>query len=132
MVVVAVDAHDARAVDRGVEHLGGLQVGGNENTGVETLLSGLRGDSVGKIAGRRATHRGEIKPARRRERGGDDAILEGKGRKANRVILEIEILQAPFRGELARSDQRRATNGVWAAVAFGKWEKLGIAPHVEV
>src|SRR5258708_7772490 len=42
------------------------------------------------------------------------------------------MLQAPFRGELARSDQRSAANGVWAGVAFGKREKLGIAPHVEV
>src|SRR6267154_413621 len=28
--------------------------------------------------------------------------------------------------------KRRAADGVWAAVAFGKRQKLGIAPHVEV
>src|SRR6266851_4424332 len=52
VIVVAVDAHDARAIDGGVEHLGGLEVGGNEDARVEALLSGLRGDGVGEIAGR--------------------------------------------------------------------------------
>src|SRR5260370_27871727 len=67
-----------------------------------------------------------------RKSGGDDAVLEGERREANGVILEIEILQAPFCGQLARGHQRRAADGVWTSVAFGKREKFGITPHVEV
>ena len=112
VIVVAVDAHDARAVDGGVEHFGGLEVGGDEDAGVETLLRGLRGDGVGEIAGGRTADGGEIEAARGGESGGDDAILEGKRREADGVIFEIEILQAPLGGELARSDERRAADGV--------------------
>src|SRR5258708_36505221 len=132
MIVVAIDAYDARAIDRGVEHFGRLKVGGNEDASVETLLRGLSGDGVGEIAGGRAADGGEIEPARSGESCGDDAVLEGEGRKAHGVIFEIEIFQAPARGEFARGDQRRAANGVWTYEAFGKGEKFGIAPHVEV
>src|SRR2546429_1432754 len=132
MIVVAVDANDARAIDRRVEHLGRLEVRGNEDTRVEALLRGLRGDGVGQIAGRRAADGGETKAARSGESCGDDAVFERQGREANRVIFEIEIFQAPPRGEFARGNQRCAANGVWPSEVFGKREKLGIAPHVEV
>src|SRR5260370_40184556 len=59
-------------------------------------------------------------------------VLEGQGGEANGVILEIEIFQAAFGGQFVRADERCAANGVWTGVAFGKREKLGIAPHVEV
>jgi len=84
----------------------------------------LRGDGVGEIAGGRAADGGEIEAARGGESCGDDAVLEGEGRKAHGVIFEIEILQAPERGELVRGDQRRAADGVWTCEAFGKGEKL--------
>ena len=132
VIVVAVDAHDARAIDGGVEHLGRLEVGGNEDASAKALLCSLRGDGVGEIAGGGAAYRGEIKSARSGERGGDDAVLERKRREAHGVILEIEIIQAPFCGEFARGDERRAADGVWTSVAFGKREKFGITPHVEV
>src|SRR6202008_778740 len=50
VIVVAVDAHDARAVDGSVEHFGRLEIGGNKYTGVESLLRGLRSDGVRKIS----------------------------------------------------------------------------------
>jgi len=49
VIVVAIDAHDARAVNRGVEDLGGLEVRGNEDASVEALLRGLRSDGVSEI-----------------------------------------------------------------------------------
>ena len=55
MVVVAVDADDARTVNGGVENLCGLKVCGDEYTGVDALLSTLCGDGIRQIAGRRAT-----------------------------------------------------------------------------
>src|SRR5260370_478284 len=132
VIVVAVDAHDARAIDRGVEHLSGLQVGRNEDASVEALLRGLCRNGVGKIAGRRAANGREIKSARSGESGGDNTVLEGQGGEANGVILEIEIFQAPFGGQFVRADERCAANGVWTGVAFGKREKLGIGPHVQL
>src|SRR5258708_38408154 len=129
VVVVAVDAHDARAIDRGVEHLGGLEVRRNEDASVETLLCGLRGDGVGEIAGGRAADGGEIEAARGGESCGDDAVLEGEGRKAPGVIFEIEILQAPARAELMRGDQRRAGDGVWTGGCIGYGVMPGIEPH---
>jgi hypothetical protein len=96
------------------------------------LLRGLRGDGVREIAGGGATNGGELKAARGGKSGSDDAVFERQGREANGVILEIKMLQAPLRGELARGDQRRAADSVRASEAFGKREKLGIAPHVEV
>ncbi len=74
MVVVAVDADDARAVDRRVQNFSGLEVGGNEDAGFETLLRGLRGDGIGQIAGGGAaygfkTEASRAQPGRSRPRG---------------------------------------------------------------
>src|SRR5437660_8874993 len=132
MIVVPVNAHDARAVDRGVENFRRFKVGGNEDAGVESLLRGLCGNGVGEIAGGGAADSGETKSARRRESRGHDTIFERERRKANGVIFEIEILQSPFCGKLARGDQRSAADGIWTNEVFGKREQLGIAPHVEV
>src|SRR6202030_2153917 len=74
VIVVAVDAHDARAIDRGVEDFGRLEVRGNEDAGIETLLRGLRSDGVGEIAGRRAADGGEMEATRGGESRGDNAI----------------------------------------------------------
>jgi len=43
---------------------------------------------------------------------GDDAVLEGEGRKAHGVIFEIENFSSPNARRFARGDQRRAANGV--------------------
>ena len=51
VVVVAVDADEARAVDLGVEDLGRLEIGGDEDAGLEAEARGLRGDGVGEVAG---------------------------------------------------------------------------------
>src|SRR5260370_39826047 len=73
-----------------------------------------------------------MESARGGESGCGNAILEGEGREANGVVLEIEIFQAPLRGEIARGDQRRAANGAWSYEVFRKREKRGITPHIEV
>src|SRR5438034_11552628 len=110
VIVVPVDAHDARAVDGGVENFRRLEVSGDEYAGVKSLLGGLRSDGVGEITGRGATDSGEMESARSGESRGHDAIFEGEGREANGVILEIEILQSPFCGKLLRGDQRCAAD----------------------
>ncbi len=92
----------------------------------------MRGDGIGEIAGGRAADGREMESARGGESRCDNAVLEGEGRKANGVVLEIEIFQAPLRGEFARGDQRRAANGAWTYEVFRKREKRGITPHIEV
>ena len=101
MIVVAIDAHDARAVDAVFRIFGGLEIGGNEDAGVKALLCGLGGHGVGEIAGGGAAHGSEVEAARGGKRGGDDAIFKGERREADGIIFEIEIFQAPFRGEFA-------------------------------
>ena len=56
LVVIAGDAHQARAEDVRAEHLGGLEIGGNEDPGLEAHARRLRGDGVGEIAGGGAAH----------------------------------------------------------------------------
>src|SRR4029077_9232570 len=74
----------------------------------------------------------EIKSSRSNESCSDDTILEGKGREADGVILEIEISQTPLRCEFVRCNERRATDSILRGEIFGQRKKLGIAPHVEV
>ena len=97
LVVVAVDANDARAIDGGVQNFRGLKVGGDEDAGVEALLRGLRGDGVGEVAGRGAADGLEAETPRGHQRRGHHAILEGERREADGVVLEIEILSRPRR-----------------------------------
>ena len=52
MVVVAVDADQAGTVDEGVQDLGRLKVGGDQDRRSEAEARGLRGDGIGQIAGR--------------------------------------------------------------------------------
>src|SRR5437667_10714546 len=100
VIVVPVDAHDARAVDGGVENFRRLEVSGDEYAGVKSLLGGLRSDGVGEITGRGATDRSEMDSARSGESRGHDAIFEGGGREVNGVILQIKILQSIFWGQI--------------------------------
>src|SRR5712664_2779286 len=81
VVVVAVDAHDARPIDRGIENFCRFEIGRNEDASVESLLRGLRGDGVGKISSRGTADGRKIKSARGGESGGHDAVFERKGRE---------------------------------------------------
>ena len=112
---------------------GGFEIGGNEDAGVKTLLRSLRRDRVGKISGRGAADGSETEAARGGKRRGDDAILEGKRREADRVILEIKILQPPL---LCR-DFCEETSGVPPTAVgrrktFRQRKKFRIAPHIEI
>src|SRR5207245_7675254 len=131
MVVVAVDSHDARAVNGGVENFRGLKIGGNEHASVETLLSGLRRDGVGQIAGGRAADSFEFKAARGGQGRCDNTILEGKRRETDRVVLDVEVLYAEFFRKMARGNERRAANGIGRAEIFGQRKKFRVTPHVK-
>jgi hypothetical protein len=89
VVVVAVDADETRTVDEGVEDLGGLEVGGDEDGGLQAEARGLSGDRVREVAGGGTTDGGEAELLRVGERDGDDAILERERREADGVVLDV-------------------------------------------
>ena len=51
LVVIAGDGEDVRAVDQRAQHFALLQVGRNEDIGLEAAFGGVRGDGVGEVAG---------------------------------------------------------------------------------
>ena len=87
MVVVAVDADEARAVDQRVEDFGGLEIGGHEDAGFEAKARGLCGDRVGEVAGGGAADGVEAEVARVGEGDGDDAVLEASVGKQTASFL---------------------------------------------
>ena len=112
MVIIALDADDAGAVDGGVQNFGGFEVGGDKDAGVETLLSGLGGYSVGEISGGGAADGLKFKPSRCGESYGYYAVFKRQRGKTDRVVLEIEIGDAPAFAEMLGTDEWRAADGV--------------------
>src|SRR4029079_1275662 len=92
VVVVAVDGHQRRRVDSRTDDLAALEVAGDEYVGVEARARGMRGDTVGEVAGRRGGERRKPELLRLRRGDGDDAVLERPG-GVRAVVLDVEILQ---------------------------------------
>src|SRR5207245_9769573 len=76
VIVVAVDAHDARAINGRVQYFGGFEIGRDEDADVKALLCGLRGDGVGQVACRGTANGLEAEAARGGQRRADDAVLK--------------------------------------------------------
>src|SRR5438094_346140 len=70
-------------------------------------------------------------PARGSQRRADHAVFERERREAHRVVLQVEIFDAPLRSQLVRQNQRCASRGRGWSKAFAERQQLGIAPHVE-
>ena len=88
VVVVAVDADDARPIDRGVQNFRRFEIGRNEHAGVETLLRALRRNGIGEIAGGRTADGFEPKASRRGQGRGHHAVLEGERGKHTASFLK--------------------------------------------
>jgi hypothetical protein len=95
----------------GVEDLGGLEVCGDEDGGLEAETSGLRGYGVGEIAGRGASDGLEAELARVGESNGDDAVFEAEGREADGVVLDVEIGCADALAEILCANERGEAYG---------------------
>ena len=106
VVVVAPDADQVGAVDAGREQLLLLEVGGDEDVGVEAGGGGVRRDRVREVAGRGAGHGLEAELLGLRDRDGDHAVLE-RVRRVGGVVLDPELAQAEPLGEAVGADQRR-------------------------
>ena len=128
VVVVAVDADEARAIDERVENLRGLEIGGHQDAGLQSEARGLRGDGVREVAGGGAADRVEAELARVGQRNGDDAILEAERGKADGVVLDVEAGGADARAEAAGVDQRREADGQIRLKALRHGQQPRVAP----
>ncbi len=107
VVIVALDRDGFRAVDRRADDLSLLQPFGDEDVAVEPRLGGVGGDGVGEIAGRGAGDGVEAELDRLGDRHRDDPVFVGESRVVDRVVLDVELLDAERVAQPVRAHQRR-------------------------
>ncbi len=110
VVVVAPDLHQVGPVDAGREDLLLLEIGRDEDVGLQAERRAGGRRRVGEVAGRGA---GECLEAQLTgARGGDrhHAVLEGV-RGVRRVVLDPDLAEAEALGETVGADERRAAGG---------------------
>ncbi len=131
VVVVAIDADDARTIDGGIQYFRGLQVSGNEHASIECLVARLarRRNWQGCRSKNNPRLKAELFAAANSCR--HNAVLEGERREAHRIILDIEILDAPLGapdcGSVSKGVPPMATRGEARRAKGG----TRITPHVE-
>ena len=131
MVIVAVDPNQPRAIHQRIQNLRRLQIRRNQNRSLQPQTSRLRRDRVCQIAGGRAAHRLEAKLLRIRQRHRNHAILERQRRKANSVILHVQIVRAnPLAQRASPHQRRKAHRDIWLE-ALGNRQQRSIPPDVE-
>jgi hypothetical protein len=130
VVVVAVDADETRTVDLGVEDLCRLEVGGDEDAGLEAETGGLCGDRVGEVAGGGAADGGEAELLRVGEGDRDDAIFEAESWEADCVVLDVEVSGTDAVAEILCADEWSESYREVGLEAVGDGEESGVAPDV--
>ena len=131
VVVGAVHGDEVLGVDGAVDLLGALEVGGDEDDGLDAGPRAGRGHGVGEVAGAGTREHLGAELAGRAQGAGDDAVLEGVG-GVGRVVLDPEPLQADLAGEVVGAEQPgEAGLGVGALGDVGghRQERL-VAPDV--
>ena len=128
VVVGAAHADQLGAVDAGREQLLLLEVGGDEDVGLQAGRGGVGGDGVGEVAGRGAGDGVEAELARLGDGDGDDAVLERVGRVGG-VVLDPELAAdaQPLRQPVG-AQQRRQAGLERVARAPLKRQEVGVAP----
>ena len=128
VVVVAADTDQVGPVDAGGEQLLFLEVGGDEDVGVEAGGGRVGGDRVGEVAGRGAGDGVEAELLRLGDGDGDDPVLEGVGRVGG-VVLDPELgVEPEALGEPVGAQQRRQPGLERIARAAGEGQEVGVAP----
>src|SRR5262245_38057084 len=112
MIIVAGDAHDLRTVDLGANNLGGLEIGRNKDTGLESAAGRLCRHRVGQVSGGRAAYGFKSKVARLRQRNRNHAVFEAQRREADRIVFEVEGFAAKLLANAGSSYQGRETNRI--------------------
>ena len=130
LVVVAVDGDQGAAVDRGGDELACLEVARREDAGAQPGPGGRRGNGAGEVAGGGAADRGEPELLRRRQRDGDDAVLE-RVRGVAAVVLDPQRLHAERRARLSALTSLVMPGAeVLAGGDVGRYrQQRGVAPH---
>jgi len=100
VVIVAINADDARAVHSGVQHLAGSKSAGMNTPRIEPLLRACAATAIRQIAGgaaadRLGTQSGVPRPAPWPT---PRSLKDSEG--SNRIILKEEIFYAPLSGQL--------------------------------
>src|SRR5262249_4447292 len=119
-----------RAVDLGAKDLRGLKIGRNKYAGLEASTGRLRGDSVGKVSGRRAAHHFEPEVARLSQGNGHNTVFEAECWKADGVVLEKERAAAQSLAQARGLHQWREAGRQRRIVLFGKRQQLFVSPQV--
>ncbi len=130
LVVIPGDAHEARAKYLRAENLGGLEIGGDKDPGVEALPGRLGRDGIGEIARGGATDGLEAEGPGLRQGDGDDAILEGERGEIHGVIFQVEAARAKLRAQPGGGDERRHAHGDFGLVSLGNGQQLRIPPQI--
>jgi hypothetical protein len=107
VVVGPVDREHDRPVDQRPDHLPHLEADRDEHDGRQARLGRVSGDRVGEVARRRAGHGVEAELPRLAHGHADHPVLEGPGRVAHSIVLQIELAESPGLAEVPRAHQRR-------------------------
>ena len=130
IVVIAGDGENRRIEDRGPEQLAGFEVVRDEHAAVDAEPCGMGGDAVRQVAGRGAREHveSELDGARRRHR--DDAVLVGERGMVDRVVLDVELVDAEPRGQAIAAHERREAGVEPRSRLAGNRQQLAIAPQI--
>ncbi len=129
LVVIPRDTDEARAVDGRAEDLGGLEILGNEDAGVEPVAHPLRGDGVRQVAGGRAPHGGHAELARLGEGDRHDPVLERQGGEVHRVVLDVQLIDAEAAGQSRGAHQGGVPDLLSQDPVAVDRQQLAVAPH---
>ena len=123
------NTHHSCAVDKRVENLAFLQVGGNEYERIQPGRGGVGGDRVGEVAGRGTGHSLEAKFACAAQRHAHHAILERKCRVVDGVVFHPSLAHAEPLGQAVGLDQRRVADARSHGGLLCDREQFPEAPH---
>src|SRR5215470_17613329 len=129
LVVRPVNGDQRGIVDQRREHLALLEIGRDEDIGLQPSLGRVSRHGVGQVSCRRTRDGVEPELARLRHRHRDDAILERPRGMADGVVLDPDLATAQLVGQVPRPDQRREAHVVAHRHVTLDRQQVLVAPH---